>query len=123
MPTWNGAVAPLHGRIDIVGEPSEVPAPMDCLSSHFKAGAASTRRREASDPALAGRGRGVVGFRLDVERIERQGGFSRHHSARKVRRAIEGSSTDGSHGSRELGRWMAMALDIREPEAAAAQTP
>lgn len=123
MPTWNDAVAPRHGRIDIAGEPSEVLALVDCLSSHFEAGAASPWGREASDPALAGRVRGIVGFRLDVERIERQVRFNQHHSARKVRSAIEGSSTDGSHGSRELARWMAMALDIREPEAAAAQTP
>lgn len=122
VPTWNYAVAHLHGRIDIVGELSELLALVDDLSSHFEAGAASPWRREASDPALAGMVRGIVGFRLDVERIELQVKFNQHHPARKVRGAIEGLVADGSHGSREIARWMAIALDIREAEAAKAQT-
>lgn len=79
VPTWNYAVAHLHGVLETFDETAELAGLVDTLSRQHEARAGSDWRFEADRHDHAIQLRGIVGFRFAVQRIELKLKLSQNH--------------------------------------------
>ncbi|NUO74520.1 MAG: FMN-binding negative transcriptional regulator [Lysobacter sp.] len=79
VPTWNYAVAHLHGRLDLFEDEAELARLVDDLSRQHEARVGSDWRFEVEREDLRRQLRGIVGFRFEVERATLKFKFSQNH--------------------------------------------
>lgn len=79
VPTWNYAVAHLHGRLDTFEDEAELARLVDDLSAHHEAQVGSDWRFEVEREDLRRQLRGIVGFRFEVERATLKFKLSQNH--------------------------------------------
>ena len=79
VPTWNYAVAHLHGVLDTFDDTDSLAALVTALSDQHEASVGSDWRFEPERGDHASQLRGIVGFRFLVERIEMKFKFSQNH--------------------------------------------
>uniref|UniRef100_A0A8J7VTK5 FMN-binding negative transcriptional regulator n=1 Tax=Coralloluteibacterium stylophorae TaxID=1776034 RepID=A0A8J7VTK5_9GAMM len=68
VPTWNYALAHLHGRLEPVADEDALGDLVARMSARFESSVGSDWRFDADDPAQRRQLRGIVGFRFHVER-------------------------------------------------------
>ena len=88
VPTWNYAVAHLHGRLEAFEDQASLADLVDRLSQHFEAGVAGDWRFDIDNPRERSQLRGIVGFRFVVTRVEMQFKLSQNHPAANVAAVI-----------------------------------
>lgn len=115
VPTWNYAVAHLTGTIRVSDDPAALETLVSALGDHYEAGNGSGWSFATVHPSVRRELAGIVGFTLEVERIELKLKLSQHHPEDKVRGAIAGLGARPDAGSRELAEWMYEALAARAP--------
>ncbi len=79
VPTWNYAVAHLHGRLDTFDDEASLAALVDALSARHEARVGGDWRFDSERDELRRQLRGIVGFRFRVERIELKFKLSQNH--------------------------------------------
>ncbi|MFZ5661491.1 MAG: FMN-binding negative transcriptional regulator [Pseudomonadota bacterium] len=79
VPTWNYAVAHLHGTLETFGEETALAALVDALSRHHEARVGGDWRFDSGREEERRQLRGIVGFRLQVERAELKFKLSQNH--------------------------------------------
>lgn len=79
VPTWNYAVAHLHGTLETFREEAALAALVDALSAHYEARVGSDWRFDFGREEERRQLRGIVGFRLQVERAELKFKLSQNH--------------------------------------------
>lgn len=79
VPTWNYAVAHLHGRLETVEDEAALGDLVARLSAHFEAGVGSDWVFEPEREQHRRLLRGIVGFRFITERIEMKFKLSQNH--------------------------------------------
>ncbi|UZW63205.1 FMN-binding negative transcriptional regulator [Lysobacter enzymogenes] len=79
VPTWNYAVAHLHGRLHTFDDEAALAALVDELSVRHEAQVGGDWRFESERDELRRQLRGIVGFRFAVERIELKFKLSQNH--------------------------------------------
>lgn len=106
VPTWNYAVAHLHGRLESFSDPKALAGLVDRLSQHFEAQVGSDWRFEHGDPRLVRQLAGIVGFRLRVERVELKFKLSQNHPAANVAAVADELDARGEPMAGEIARMM-----------------
>ena len=107
VPTWNYAVAHLHGRLDVYEDESALGDLVDRLSQRFEATVGQDWRFEMSRDDHRDQLRGIVGFRFVPALIALKFKLNQNHPAANraaVRAAFERS---GDPGAAQLAAWMA----------------
>ncbi|ALN58007.1 transcriptional regulatory protein [Lysobacter enzymogenes] len=79
VPTWNYAVAHLHGQLHTFDDEAALAALVDELSVRHEARVGGDWRFESERDELRRQLRGIVGFRFAVERIELKFKLSQNH--------------------------------------------
>jgi transcriptional regulator len=79
VPTWNYAVAHLHGRLDIYDDEAALGDLVDRLSQRFEAAVGRDWRFEMSRDDHRGQLRGIVGFRFVPARIALKFKLNQNH--------------------------------------------
>ncbi|GHE38199.1 FMN-binding negative transcriptional regulator [Vulcaniibacterium thermophilum] len=79
VPTWNYAVAHLHGTLETFREEAALAALVDALSAHYEARVGGDWRFDFGREEERRQLRGIVGFRLQVERAELKFKLSQNH--------------------------------------------
>lgn len=79
VPTWNYAVAHLHGQLQAFDDEASLAALVDELSVRHEARVGGDWRFESGRDELRRQLRGIVGFRFAVERIELKFKLSQNH--------------------------------------------
>lgn len=79
VPTWNYAVAHLHGHLELFDDEAELARLVDELSQQHEARVGSDWRFEAEREELRRQLRGIVGFRFEVERATLKFKLSQNH--------------------------------------------
>ncbi|MEI2429992.1 MULTISPECIES: FMN-binding negative transcriptional regulator [Lysobacter] len=79
VPTWNYAVAHLHGQLHTFDDEAALAALVDDLSVRHEAQVGGDWRFESERDELRRQLRGIVGFRFAVERIELKFKLSQNH--------------------------------------------
>lgn len=87
VPTWNYAVAHLHGQLQISEDPAALASIVDRLSQLNEPQVGQDWRFEHEREDIVRQLRGIVGFRLQVERVELKFKLSQNHPEANVRGA------------------------------------
>lgn len=82
VPTWNYAIAHLHGELDTFDDEAGLAALVDELSQRHERRIGSDWRFESEREELRRQLRGIVGFRFRAERIELKFKLSQNHPLR-----------------------------------------
>jgi transcriptional regulator len=81
VPTWNYAVAHLHGELHLFEDTASLAALVDALSVRHEAAVGSDWRFEADRDDHASQLRGIVGFRFEVARVALKFKLNQNHPA------------------------------------------
>ena len=84
VPTWNYAVAHLHGSLEPTEDPAVLADLVSHLSAHFEATVGSDWRFERERDDHVSQLRGIIGFRFVPERIELTFKLNQNHPAGNV---------------------------------------
>jgi len=85
VPTWNYAVAHLHGRLERYEDEAGLSDLVSRLSDRFEGLAGSDWKFEPEREELRVQLRGIIGFRFEPERIELKFKLSQNHPVANVR--------------------------------------
>lgn len=87
VPTWNYAVAHLYGKISLIESAEELSRMLGELVARYEK--PDGWSIESTTYNVAGGMRGIVGFKLVVEKIEMKAKLNQNHPVENVRRVIE----------------------------------
>ncbi len=79
VPTWNYAVAHLHGSLQATDDADRLAGIVAGLSEVNEARVGGDWRFDSEDPAYARQLRGIIGFRFEVERVEMKFKLGQNH--------------------------------------------
>ena len=88
VPTWNYAVAHVHGAAELMADPAETRALLDDLVNRYEGGRAKPWHLQLEGRELAAMLEAIVGFRLTIERIDTKFKLSQNRSADDRERVI-----------------------------------
>lgn len=106
VPTWNYAVAHLHGQLETFDDTESLAVLVADLSDRHEAEAGSDWRFEPEREDHRVQLRGIIGFRLIVERSEATFKLNQNHPAANRRAAAEKLAAQPRDGSREIAALM-----------------
>lgn len=99
VPTWNYATAHLHGQLQPSDDEALLADVVARLSERHERALGSDWRYEPDNDAHRRQLRGIVGFRLEVERVELKFKLSQNHppaNQAAVREALQGQADPGA---------------------------
>ncbi|MRG99047.1 FMN-binding negative transcriptional regulator [Xanthomonas sontii] len=99
VPTWNYATAHLHGQLQPSDDEALLADVVARLSERHERALGSDWRYEPDNDAHRRQLRGIVGFRLEVERVELKFKLSQNHppaNQAAVREALQGHADTGA---------------------------
>jgi transcriptional regulator len=115
VPTWNYAVAHLYGAIERLTDTDDLASIVSDLSDHNEP-RVGQGWRYVDDEAHRSQLRGIVGFRMVVDRVELKAKLSQNHPAANREAVIAQLGTQSSDDARAVAQHMRAAL-------AASRTP
>lgn len=118
VPTWNYAVAHLHGRLHWFDDEDALGALVGALTDHYEPRVGGAWRYEHARIEQRGQLRGIVGFRLAVERVALKFKLSQNHPPANqlaVADALARSQEAESRALATLMRERLPANDTQEP--------
>lgn len=113
VPTWNYAVAHLHGRLEITDDTAQLASIVDRLSQVNEAHVGNDWRFEHDRDDHVRQLRGILGFRFVAERIELKFKLSQNHPAANVQGAADALQRLGGEDNLEIAALMRDRLDRR----------
>ena len=115
VPTWNYAVAHLHGTLQRYDDTAQLASLVDRLSRRFEPTVGRDWRFEPDRADLRAQLRGIVGFVLHVERVELKFKLNQNHPAANVAAVIEALQAQPGPAQREVAELMRERLARRAP--------
>jgi transcriptional regulator len=116
VPTWNYVVAHLHGKLERFTDADALASIVSDLSDQHEPRVGQQWRYEDNDANRAML-RGIVGFRLHVERFDIKAKLSQNHPAANREAVIANFEAQPSDDARALARLMRDALDANRTPA------
>lgn len=113
VPTWNYAVAHLHGTLETTEDAATLAGIVDRLSQANETRVGSDWRFEPERPDHAGQLRGITGFRFQAERVELKFKLSQNHPETNVRGAAAGLRAQDDANAHEVAALMLERLERR----------
>jgi transcriptional regulator len=113
VPTWNYAVAHLHGTLETTEDAATLAGIVDRLSQANETRVGSDWRFEPARPDHAGQLRGITGFRFQAERVELKFKLSQNHPETNVRGAAAGLRAQNDANAHEVAALMLERLERR----------
>ncbi|RPE81565.1 FMN-binding negative transcriptional regulator [Vulcaniibacterium tengchongense] len=110
VPTWNYAVAHLHGTLRTFDDEAALAELVDALSRRFEPEAGGDWRFEPERDDHRRQLRGIVGFRFVAERIELKFKLSQNHPHANRRAVAERLAGQAREDGREVARLMSARL-------------
>ncbi|MBS0226405.1 MAG: FMN-binding negative transcriptional regulator [Proteobacteria bacterium] len=116
VPTWDYAVAHLHGELEIVDDEAGLLDIVGRLSQHFEAVAGGDWHLDPGNPAERVQARGIIGFRLRPQRIEITHKLNQNHPDANRRDVAARLVASPLGREREIGAMIAATLPSSSPE-------
>jgi transcriptional regulator len=105
VPTWNYAVAHVHGRVELIDE-AETRALLDEMIGRYEAGRPNPWRLQLEGRPLSAMLQAIVGFRLAIERVDVKLKLSQNRSLEDRERVIAALRGDGGKDALDTANWM-----------------
>jgi transcriptional regulator len=106
VPTWNYAVAHLHGRAELMDGENEKRELLERMVERYERGRAQPWRLQLQGRALEAMLGAIVGFRLAVERVEVKLKLSQNRSPDDRERVIAALAAEDAPDATATARWM-----------------
>jgi len=106
VPTWNYAVAHLHGTPQWLHEDADLADIVTDLSERFERAVGSRWRFDPQRSGHRTQLRGIVGFRLPIARIDLKLKLNQNHPTANVLGVVQGLRAQGRTDTEELAAWM-----------------
>ncbi len=106
VPTWNYAVAHVHGHVELMRDPADTRRLLDEMVERYEAGRAQPWRLQLEGRPLAAMLDAIVGFRLVIDRIDAKLKLSQNRDVEDRERVIAGLRADGYADALESADWM-----------------
>ena len=106
VPTWNYAVAHLHGTLERFDDELSLASQVDRLSQQHESRVGSDWRFEHDRADLVSQLRGIVGFRFVAERMEMKFKLNQNHPPANVLGAAQALRAQGDARSSEIAELM-----------------
>lgn len=106
VPTWNYAVAHVHGRAELLADPAETRALLEEMIGRYEADRPEPWALQLQGRALAAMLEAIVGFRLVIERIDTKLKLSQNRSPADRERVIEALRAEGYADALGTAQWM-----------------
>lgn len=106
VPTWNYAVAHVHGTIALAQDPAETRAILDLLIQRFEAGRAAPWQLGLDADRLRAMVGAIVGFRIRVKRIDVKLKLSQNRSPEDRARVAAALAAEGYAEAVATAAWM-----------------
>ena len=110
VPTWNYAVAHLHGRLETFDDEASLADLVTRLSAHFEASVGSDWEFDATDPRQNAMLRGIVGFRFVPDRVDIKLKLSQNHPLANRHAVIDALSSQAVDDARAIAALMRATL-------------
>lgn len=114
VPTWNYVVAHLAGPIEWFDDERALAELVGQLSQTHEARIGSDWRFDFDNAAERVQLRGIIGFRIAVDRIGMKAKLSQNHPAANRRSVIDQLDASGDPGGRAVAEWMRASLATSE---------
>ncbi len=111
VPTWNYATAHLYGSVETFNDASALQILVSALADRYESAVGSDWRFPDSAPGESRSLGGIVGFRLDVLRVELKFKLNQNHPEANVRGAIQGLMARGDENAVAIADLMQHHLD------------
>lgn len=106
VPTWNYAAVHVYGTIEITDNQDELLHGLEKLISKYEDQDSNYSIDEQNQAFVDGLMKGIVGFRLKIDRIEGKWKLSQNHSAERKEKVIENLNRIGSDHANEIAKLM-----------------
>lgn len=106
VPTWNYAVAHLHGTLEVYDDEAALADLVDRLSRHFEATVGRDWRFEPAREDHRRQLRGIVGFRFRAERIAIKLKLSQNHPPANRSAVAADLASREEAGAHSVAEWM-----------------
>ncbi|WP_133501560.1 FMN-binding negative transcriptional regulator [Cognatilysobacter terrigena] len=111
VPTWNYVVAHLSGELTWFDDDASLGCLLTALGDIHEARAGGDWRYDASNEAERVQLRGIVGFRLVVDRVEFKAKLSQNHPLANRHAVIDRLAASSDAGDRDVAGWMRATLE------------
>lgn len=111
VPTWNYAVAHLHGRLTTFGDSEALADLVTALSNHHEAAIGSDWKFEPQRAEHRDQLRGIIGFHFEVDRVEMTFKFNQNHPQANRLSVAEHLEALGDERNRDVATLMRERLD------------
>jgi transcriptional regulator len=106
VPTWNYAVAHVHGRVDLLPDSAETRKLLDQMVERYESGRVAPWRLQLEGRALTAMLEAIVGFRMVIERVDTKLKLSQNRSAGDRERVIDALRGEGYAEALATADWM-----------------
>jgi transcriptional regulator len=106
VPTWNYAIAHVHGRVELMVDAAETRALLDRMIRRYEEGRTQPWRLQLEGRSLAAMLDAIVGFRLTIERIDGKLKLSQNRSAEDRDRVIAALRAEDYADATATAEWM-----------------
>ena len=113
VPTWNYAVAHVHGELQVTEDIDDLAAIVGELSEKHETAVGSDWKFDAARPDLRVQLKGIVGFSLLASRIELKFKLSQNHPEANIRSVIERLPKSGQRAGEAIAGLMQEKLASR----------
>ena len=106
VPTWNYAIAHLHGPLEVIDDAAFVAGVVADLSERHESALGSDWRYEPDNADHVVQLKGIVGFRVRVDAVELKFKLNQNHPAANVRGAATALASGARDADREIAALM-----------------
>ncbi|MGG0456968.1 FMN-binding negative transcriptional regulator [Bacillus mycoides] len=106
VPTWNYVALHVYGELEIVEDEQELIDSLQDLVHKYENPKSTYSLNDVDANYMEGLSRGIVGFKIKINKIEGKAKLSQNHSMERRKLVVEELEKVGSEGSRGIARWM-----------------
>ncbi|HTS22592.1 MAG TPA: FMN-binding negative transcriptional regulator [Casimicrobiaceae bacterium] len=106
VPTWNYAIAHVHGRVELLPDTAATPRLLEEMIERYEGGRAAPWRLQLEGRPLAAMLDAIVGFRLAIERMDVKIKLSQNRSLADRERVIAALRGEGYADALSTADWM-----------------
>ncbi|MFD2923186.1 FMN-binding negative transcriptional regulator [Halobacillus naozhouensis] len=105
VPTWNYVAAHIHGKVEII-EGEEMMDSLHQMVLKYEDPNSSYQWDQLDAHFLEGQAKGIVGFKIKIDKIEGKAKLSQNHSAERLKLVISQLEQSTSEDEREIASHM-----------------
>jgi transcriptional regulator len=114
VPTWNYVAVHAYGRARLIEDPDSVIALVARLTDRFEREMPVPWTFDRTEPYVRKLATQILGFAVEIDRIEGKWKLNQNHPAERRRRVIAALREQGYEDARQIADWMERGLADRE---------